>query len=306
MGPSARKGPSAHGGPITSDEEPRRRVAAVVAYDGRPFRGFAHQPGQRTVAGELAEALERVGGHEVEITCAGRTDAGVHAWGQVVHFDTAAGVDLVALKRSCNKMLAPAIVLREVAEADPQFDARRSATARRYRYVLLTAPLPDPFLAGLAWHVERPLDLRALRLGCDPLLGEHDFAAFCRRPKAPVGGEGTAPEPSLVRRVTDATWRKGPGDLLYFEIEANAFCHQMVRSVVGTLVDVGCGRRKAGHVASILASRDRSTAGQLAPPDGLYLLHVSYAPTGSAPLPGPAHSTPQRGEVADVPRSPYR
>ena len=94
--------------------------------------------------------------------------------------------------------------------------------------------------------------------------------------------------------------------MLYFEIEANAFCHQMVRSVVGTLVDVGCGRRKAGHVASILASRDRSTAGQLAPPDGLYLLHVSYAPTGSAPLPDPAHSTPQRGEVADVPRSPYR
>ena len=281
-------------------------MAAVVAYDGRPFRGFARQPGQRTVAGELADALQRVGGHDVEITCAGRTDAGGHAWGQVVHFDLAADVDLATLQRSCNKLLAPAIVVREVVDAGPQFDARRSATARRYRYVLLTAPLADPFLAGFAWHVARTLDLRALRLGCDPLLGEHDFAAFCRRPKTAANDAGSAPEPSLVRRVTDATWRKGPGDLLFFEIEANAFCHQMVRSVVGTLVEVGTGRLKAGQVASILASGNRSAAGQLAPPDGLYLMRVSYGPTAPPGLSHPPGPSPGGGEVADVPRSPYR
>jgi tRNA pseudouridine38-40 synthase len=251
------------------------RVRLTVAYDGTGFHGFAAQPRQVTVGGALAEAIEKVVGHEVGLTCAGRTDAGVHAWGQVVHADLAPArgtLDLDALVRSCNAMLAPAVVVREAAVAPPGFDARHSAIARRYRYSVLNALTPDPFLATTAWHVEDPLDMRAMEQASDPLLGEHDFSTFCRRPP-----EGSSP----VRRVLDARWTRGcrsvaQDDLLEFEIEANAFCHQMVRSVVGTLVEVGRGRRRAGDMAWIMRTGDRAQAASPAPPHGLCLWAVSY------------------------------
>ncbi|HEX6476045.1 MAG TPA: tRNA pseudouridine(38-40) synthase TruA [Acidimicrobiales bacterium] len=257
------------------------RVRLTVAYDGTGFHGFAAQPGQTTVGGALAEAIEKVVGHDVGLVCAGRTDAGVHAWGQVVHADLAPArgtLDLHALVRSCNAMLAPAIVVREARIASPGFDARHSAVSRRYRYSVLNVATPDPFLAAAAWHVEDPLDLRAMEQATDPLLGEHDFSTFCRRP--PDGG-------SLVRRVHDARWIRGDGglgegDLLRFEIAAAAFCHQMVRSVVGTLVEVGRGRRQAGDLAWILRSRDRALAASPAPPHGLCLWAVDYPDDGRA------------------------
>jgi tRNA pseudouridine38-40 synthase len=244
----------------------------TVAYDGSGFRGFAANEGVRTVGGELAQAIERVLRRPVELTCAGRTDAGVHARGQVVSFDAAAeagGLDLAQLQRSLNGLLGPEIAVRSIAVAPPGFDARRSAVSRRYRYTLLTTPWPDPFWAGRAWHVEQPLDLDLLRLGADPLIGEQDFASFCRRPDPAV---------SLVRRVTEACWEEDgvDGEVLHFWIEANAFCHQMVRSIVGTLVEVGTRRKRAGDVRGIIAARDRHAAGQLAPPEGLCLWSVTY------------------------------
>ena len=242
----------------------------TVAYDGGGFRGFAAQRNVKTVGGELAAAIGKVLGHPVELTCAGRTDAGVHAWGQVVSFDAAGtpeAVDLPGLQRSLNKMLAPAVVVREAVGAVDDFDARRWATRRAYRYTVLNRPEPDPFLARTAWHVEAPLDLRAMQLGCDPLIGEHDFSAFCRRP---------TDEASLVRRVIDAGWIDLGTGLLRFDIEASAFCHQMVRSIVGLLVAVGQGRKRAGDVAWILRSLDRHRAGQPAPPHGLCLWEVGY------------------------------
>ncbi|MDQ3569618.1 MAG: tRNA pseudouridine(38-40) synthase TruA [Actinomycetota bacterium] len=240
----------------------------TVAYEGSGFHGFAANPGVRTVGGSLGDAIARVLGHGVELTCAGRTDAGVHAWGQVVHFDTSAEADLTALQRSLNKMLAPAVVVREVSDAPTGFDARRSATGRRYRYTVLNRPLPDPFLAAVAWHVAEPLDVAAMQLGCDPLIGEHDWSAFCRRPPDT--------DASLVRFVRDAQWVQLEGALLRFDIEASAFCHQMVRSVVGTLVTVGRGKKKAGDVAWIIRSKDRALAGEPAPPHGLCLWEVLY------------------------------
>jgi tRNA pseudouridine38-40 synthase len=245
---------------------PSVRVKLVVAYDGRGFKGFAAQPGQKTIGGSLGQALERALQAPVELTCAGRTDSGVHAWGQVVSFDAPVGTDLVALQRSVNKQLASSIVVRSAQMAPPDFDARRSATGRRYRYTVLNDPVPDPFLAGASWQVEAPLDLRAMQLACDPFLGSHDFAAFCRKP----------PEGSTTRFVQRAGWHRIDGRLLRFEIEANAFCHQMVRSVVGTLVEVGTGRRKAGDMAAVIRSGDRQQAGQLAPPHGLCLWEVVY------------------------------
>ncbi|HEV2369625.1 MAG TPA: hypothetical protein VGR90_07095, partial [Acidimicrobiales bacterium] len=167
------------------------RVRLTVAYAGSGFRGFALQPSVPTVAGAIAQAINTVVGHPVELVCAGRTDAGVHAAGQVVHFDLRpdqardayAGpeIDYVRLRRACNRMLAPRIVVRAAEPAPPGFDARRSAQWRRYRYRVLNREDPDPFLAATTWHVEEPLDLRAMQLACDPLHGEHDFSAFCRQ-----------------------------------------------------------------------------------------------------------------------------
>jgi tRNA pseudouridine38-40 synthase len=272
-----------------------------VAYDGSGFRGFAAQDGQPTVAGALTEALGRALRTTVSLTCAGRTDAGVHALDQVVHFDlpaeTAASLDPAGVVRSCNSQLGPAVVVRQVEVAPVGFDARHSATARRYRYLVVNAPVGDPLLSGVAWHVVDPLDLRSMVAAADALLGQHDFRAFCRRMP------GTAPDDPIRRRVIDARWselsaseggepgtrRLAPpspastpalvpavGRLLAFEIEANAFCHQMVRSLVGTLVDVGRGKKRASDIMWILRSADRQQASQPAPPHGLTLTAVRY------------------------------
>ncbi len=257
----------------------------MVAYDGAGFRGFAAQPGQRTVAGELGRALSTALRQPVDLTCAGRTDAGVHAAGQVVHTDVVGPVDSVSLVRAVNAMVGPAVVVRTAAVAPPGFDARRSARARRYRYLILQGDGPDPLLAPLAWHVRDPLDIRAMAAGADALLGEHDFRAFCRRPP------GTAPGDPIRRRVLDASWREEPwapggldddARLLRFDITAQSFCHQMVRSIVGTLADVGRGRRRASDVTWMLTSGDRSQGVTLAPPHGLSLLSVDYAGSDGA------------------------
>jgi tRNA pseudouridine38-40 synthase len=245
----------------------------TVAYDGSGFRGFAANAGVTTVGGTLTEALERVLRHPVELTCAGRTDAGVHGWGQVVSFDARSeDLELAEVQRSVNRLCGGTIVVRDVAVAAPDFDARFSARARVYRYTILNRPVGDPFLARTSWHLTAPLDLRVLRLGCDPFIGSHDFSSFCRAPKV---AEGQAPA-SLVRRVLDARWDEVDDGLLRFQIEATAFCHQMVRSIVGTLVEAGSGRRIAGELTAVLRSGNRQAAGQLAPPHGLCLWEVRY------------------------------
>ncbi|HEY3811519.1 MAG TPA: tRNA pseudouridine(38-40) synthase TruA [Acidimicrobiales bacterium] len=247
---------------------PTVRLRLLVAYDGLGYHGFALQPGVATVGGALAGALERYLRHTVELTCAGRTDAGVHAWGQVVSLDARAGVEPAALQRALNRTLRPHVVVRAADVAPEGFDARRWATGRRYRYTVRNDPVADPFTAGTAWHVERPLDLAAMRLACDPLIGEHDFSSFCRRP----AGDGA----SLVRVVRDARWVDLGEGMLRFEIEASSFCQQMVRSVVGTLVEVGLGKRKAGEMAAVVRAASRAAAGQPAPPYGLCLWGVNY------------------------------
>jgi tRNA pseudouridine38-40 synthase len=267
------------GGAGPSYDTVRVRLRLTVAYSGARFRGFAFQPGQRTVAGELMRAIATVVGHPVELTCAGRTDAGVHALGQVVHVDVRPGVDTTRLMRSVNTMLGPAVVVRQAGVAPGGFDARRSARARRYRYLVLAAPTPDPLLAPLVWHVAQPLDLRAMVAGADALVGEHDFRAFCRRP--PGAPAGTP----VRRRVIDARFSAAeavmpePDEatcLLRFDIEAGSFGHQMVRSIVGVLVEVGRGRRRVSDVTWLLQSGDRAQVRVIAPPQGLCLTGVDY------------------------------
>jgi tRNA pseudouridine38-40 synthase len=256
----------------------------TVAYDGTGFSGFSENLNVKTVGGELQTALATVLRHPVNLIVAGRTDAGVHAWGNVVHFDTEVDVDLVALQRSLNHMIGPAIAVRSAEVAASGFNARHQAVARRYRYTVLNRPVPDPFLATTTWHVEQPLDLAALRLTCDPIIGEHDFSSFCRVPKR-------IPDASLVRLVYDARWLDLGDGVLRFDIDASSFCQQMVRALVGTMVPMGLGRQRAGEMAAVLRARDRSVAGRIAPARGLCLWEVVY---------------PDSDSDATVPRSHWR
>ncbi len=249
------------------------RYRAVVAYDGAPFRGFAPNPGVATVGGALADALSTVLGQAVELTCAGRTDAGVHAWGQVVSFDGPDDVDPGRLQHRLNRMLAPDIVVRALERVASDFDARFSATGRTYRYQVLDRALPDPFLHRTTWHVDEPLDLGVMNAAAADLVGSHDFTSFCRKRTLHVAGETILAD--LTREVRSAEWGRA-GELAELWISANAFCHQMVRAVVGTLVEIGLGRRPVDSIPAAIAARDRAAAGALAPPHGLTLWEVEY------------------------------
>jgi tRNA pseudouridine38-40 synthase len=246
------------------------QVKMVVAYDGTEFSGFAEQPQQphvRTVGGTLAKAIGKVLRHPVDLACAGRTDAGVHAWGQVVSFSSQPGLDPWKLASAVTAMVGPEIVVRSCELIDASFDARHSARWRRYRYTIVNRPVPDPFRDRFTWWISESLDLRALRLAADPFVGEHDFASFCRK-----GPAGT----STTRTVHESSWTDEGEGVLVYEIRAVAFCWQMVRAIVGTLVETGTGRRRPGEMLGTIAARDRSRAGQLAPPRGLCLWDVGY------------------------------
>ena len=249
------------------------RVRATVAYDGGSFHGFVVNEDVRTVAGELDDALSRVVGTTIAVACAGRTDRGVHAVGQVVSFDVPDDTDLDRVRRSVNRQCGPSVVIRSLGRAGDDFDARFTATGRSYRYRVLNRRDPDPFLASTAWHVRDPLDVPAMQSAADHLVGEHDFSSFCRRRK--VATDSAAPK--LIRRIETLGWQGTDDDgLLEFTITAPAFCHQMVRSIVGMLVDVGRGRRSVDDVPAILEARERQAAGGPAPPHGLALWSVRY------------------------------
>ncbi|MBI2238474.1 MAG: tRNA pseudouridine(38-40) synthase TruA [Actinobacteria bacterium] len=245
-------------------------VRLTLAYDGTGFRGWARQPGLRTVQGGLELALHRILGEVPHLSVAGRTDAGVHAAGQVVSFSVRDGVDPARLQRALNGMLAPEVVVLDARTAPPGFDARRSATAREYRYRIDTAPLPDPFTARFVWHRPGPLALVPMRRAAGHLEGEHDFASFCRTPKVPA---------STVRRLERlAVARRG--DRVEVVARAGGFLHQMVRSLVGTLIAVGEGRLDPDAMPGVLEARDRSRAGRVAPAHGLTLERVVYGRPG--------------------------
>ena len=235
-----------------------------LAYDGSGFHGYARQPGLRTVQGSLEEALGRLVG-EVDTTVAGRTDKGVHASGQVVSFATTDDIDVDRTLRSLQRQLAPDVGVLDLRQAADDFDARFDATSRRYRYLVLNREAPDPFIASRSWHYPTALDPEPMNAAGAMLLGEHDFASFCR----------AAPGRSTVRDLRAARWSRD-GDVLAFDTTASSFCHQMVRSLVAFLVEVGRGRVDPGATAAVLAARDRQKAKGAAPAHGLTLVAVSY------------------------------
>lgn len=254
------------------------RVRLTIAYDGTDFRGLAPNLNVRTVVGELVRVLTPLLRRAPDIVMSGRTDAGVHAAEQVLSFDVDSAliesgkVHMLGISNVINRRLGPEVVATDVRIAEPNFSARYDAVGRRYEYHVVNQPIADPFSTRSAWWVAQPINLALMQLACDPFLGMHDFSSFCKRPKVGPGEEPI----SLVRRIDEAKWTDLGNGRLMFEIAGSAFCHQMVRSIVGFHVSVGLGKRSAGEVRTVLEARDRQPAEPAAPPHGLTLVAVNY------------------------------
>ena len=254
------------------------RVRVVVSYDGTGYAGFQRQVDVSTVQETLETALGKITQETITVRAAGRTDAGVHAVGQVIAFDTSWRHSLGELQRAMNAVLPPDVAVRELEEAATGFHPRFDAQRRHYRYLVYNAPLRSPLARRYSLHVPYPLNVDVMKEAAQMLVGEHDFATFGQ----PPGGEIT------IRRVFRTGWdsvsgcgglfdiSQGRGTFLRFSIEANAFLYRMVRSIVGTLLDVGQSRMTVGAFEEAFVSCDRGRAGKTAAPHGLCLMKVTY------------------------------
>lgn len=244
-----------------------RNVKLTLEYDGTAYAGWQRQTNAPTIQQTIEEALERMLHAFTCLRGAGRTDAGVHARGQVANFHTTAAIPLLGLQRGLNSLLPRDIAVVAAEEVSPDFDARRSARGKHYRYQIWNREARAPLRDRFAWNVHRRLDRDAMRAAAAALIGEHDFSAFravdCDR-KNPV---------RLMRRIEVS---EPQPDLVVIDLEATAFLKHMVRIIVGTLTEVGLGYRRPGEVATILAGRDRTAAGRTAPAKGLILERVFY------------------------------
>jgi tRNA pseudouridine38-40 synthase len=244
------------------------QLRLTVEYEGTAYQGWQVQPGGPTVQEVLERALATALRETVRVRGAGRTDAGVHACGQVAAVRvTRVPDDLGRLRKSLNALTPDDVAVREIAVVDDAFDPRRQARSRVYEYRILNAPAPSPFWRRYAWHVPEPLDAGAMDAAARELLGEHDFAAF--------RGADAEPVRSTVRRVLESRVQAERAVLVY-RVEATAFLKHMVRNIVGTLVEVGRGERAAASLGELLAGRDRTRAGATAPAHGLILVAIRY------------------------------
>jgi len=243
---------------------PMRNIRLLLEYDGTDFEGWQIQARGRTVQGELARALQTFLGEPIRPTGSGRTDAGVYALGQVAHFHTQSVHPPERILRALNGLLPPDIAVLSVDEVPSEFHARYSAKSKRYQYCI--CPGKAPLRRTRVWIFYPPLDLGAMQEATRALPGVHSFGAFCKQDPVPE---------DLRCHILDCGWSRQERELV-FEIEANRFLRHMVRIIVGTLTEIGTGRRPPQHVASLLASGDRARAGPTAPAQGLCLLRVSY------------------------------
>ena len=258
------------------------RIVLSIEYDGGSFEGWQSQPHGKTVQDTLQAAVAQIAGHEVSLSCAGRTDTGVHATVQIAHFDTLTDRPLSAWSRGVNAHLPESICVRWAREVDDSFHARFSAYARRYRYVLLNRPVRPAILAGKVGWQHAPLHLTTMQDAARRLLGEHDFSAFraaqCQA-KSPVRVMSTA----QVTRM---------GDLILFDFEANGFLHHMIRNLVGALIFIGKGDASASWMSELLLMKDRQLAPPTFSPAGLYLCGISYPDHWHLPGEGRIIATP--------------
>ncbi len=247
-----------------------RTLRLTLAYDGTDYAGWQVQPDQPTVQGVIERALKKITGSPARILASGRTDAGVHALGQVASFRSETGLATDVLKRALNGELPHDVAVLDVDEAPESFHPIRDATAKRYRYSIHDGPVRDVFGRRYCWQYRRRLDVDSMQRAAGILLGTHDFAAF---------ETSGAPRQSTVRTVFDISVARGRGGdphTFCLEIEADGFLYNMVRTIVGTLVEVGRGARPEAWLGEVLESTDRRQAGPTAPPQGLFLVFVTY------------------------------
>ena len=251
------------------------RFKLTISYDGSAYQGWQVQPRGATIQGAIEAALQVMTRKKSRLIASGRTDAGVHALGQVAHFDCPTDLGAQALQRGLNSLLPPDIVIMTCDAVPDTFHARFDAQRKHYRYRILNRPLPMAIGRQYVWQVPPRLDLVAMGAATALLIGRHDFSSF----------QSTgSPRAHAVRQVTRAEFVTQPEEIVHFEIEAGGFLKQMVRNIVGTLVQVGLGRMAAEDVPRILAAKDRRRAGPTAPASGLFLVRVFYnAETEASP-----------------------
>jgi len=244
-----------------------RNIKLLIEYDGTNYQGWQVQPRDPTIQGTLEEKLRLLTGESIQVFGSGRTDSGVHALAQVAHFKTQSQMNIGSIQRALNSLLPPDIVIQKIEEVDEGFHARRHSKSKIYEYRILNRSLRSAFHLGYVWHIPQKLDLMEMKKATTHLIGEHDFSAF-----RTMG----SPTRTTVRRVIRAEWKRGRDGLVRFEIEANGFLKQMVRSIIGTLVEIGKGKLDAAEFRKILDSKDRKKAGPTAPAQGLFLKEVKY------------------------------
>jgi len=244
-----------------------RTIKLTIEYEGTNYQGWQIQSSGQTIQGVIQDRLKRLTGESSQLIGSGRTDAGVHALGQVAHFKTESRMDANTFQRALNSLLPEDIVIRRAEEVEVEFHARRSARSKVYEYRILNRTTLPAIGRQYIWYVPQKLDLDEMKKATCSLVGEHDFSAF-----RSVGSSIR----SSVRNILRADWKRGKGGLLRFEIEATGFLKQMVRAIVGTLVEVGRGKIDAEGFRKILESRDRRKAGPTAPARGLFLKEVKY------------------------------
>jgi tRNA pseudouridine38-40 synthase len=248
-----------------------RNIKLTLSYDGTEFHGWQRQPGLRTVQQTLEDAIARLTGQDTSTTASGRTDAGVHALGQVVHFLTASAITSETFVRGLNALLPPDLRVLGAEEKPQAFHATLDAVSKRYRYAIDNQPVASPFKLRYSWHVRRPLDEGRMHQAAQFLRGRHDFHSF----------ETDWPNRmSSVRTIHELSVERTSG-LVTIDVEADGFLYNMVRAIAGTLVWVGLGKRPAEWVAEVLAAESRVAAGPTAPARGLFLVHVRYEPQPS-------------------------
>jgi tRNA pseudouridine38-40 synthase len=241
-------------------------IKLTIEYDGTNYHGWQMQPNGPTIQSVLEEAVSTFLGAPTRVTGSGRTDAGVHALGQVANFRCGCEPDLHRLRRGLTALTPTDISIKNAEIVPESFDARRDARSRTYEYRILNRPSPSPFYLNYAWHLHDTLDVRRMGKAVRCLEGEHDFSSF-----RASGCDAPHPVRTVYRTSVDQN-----GDLVIFTIEATAFLRHMARSIIGTLVEVGVGQRPPKSFAELLEARDRTQAGPTAPPHGLFLVEVKY------------------------------
>jgi len=252
---------------VEKQDTPLRNLKMVIEYDGSCYCGWQRQHNGVAIQQLLEEAVATITCVPTTVFGSGRTDAGVHAIGQVANFRTRARIPLPSFLKGLNSLLPADIAVKELEEVQPDFHARYSAYSKVYRYQIWNQPLRAPLLRNFTWFVHVPLEVTHMEEALSLLRGRHDFSAFC------AAGDESA---SRVRNILAAEIARDPGGMLRIEIEADGFLRHMVRNIVGTLVEVGRGKRLAVQMSALIACRDRRQAGVTAPPQGLFLLRVNY------------------------------